>query len=578
MKGMREGMKWVAALCLGSAAIFLASCEKEVLSEANGNIRVNFTLDNLPYEEQETAPRSAKTAAEETVVTPLENNTYMYATLREEMEEPLRALQLPGGTKLVIAAYNGGGYVDHAEYTVTAAGGLSGSTSLDLPSAGNYRFVAYSLNTTSVTSYAASIGPYSPGNTDLLCVRADNVPIVEGDNNVTLVLKHQFSQVTVVASAYYYPSSPNINLITTEIPGYQASLSVETGSLVKGAAETQTVLWQPFSAASTVTSASRLVYTADDASVSVKVPSVTIGVQVLGPFTAKFNMPLLSGKRYTLRIDFRRVEFAGSNIYWVWYDSSNHAAGGYLTFDAAGSTSNQHYNGVHFKWGSLVGVAPDPNINFDFDNSTKVYAPKYDGSYTWENPDAFSYDYWGDVPYIYVDNDDDWDNRKNTYLSDDERNTPSNWQDDKTGDICRYISENGYGPNYWDRYRMPTSYELIASDSDSDGGTGKSWSYVDDYTSNLTGYEEGVATISFGASNGVIFFPATYFRPYLGNHTNLHFGSLDEGYYWSSSRADYGFGWWLNFRRYGPSGGINGKMSAERNYCSTGIAVRCVKN
>jgi hypothetical protein len=192
--------------------------------------------------------------------------------------------------------------------------------------------------------------------------------------------------------------------------------------------------------------------------------TVTIGsISFAGfpsPYTnlsADFNTELLEGHSYTLTVDLKDTELiiAGSNIYWD---------GTKLTFDGPGASENmQLKQGLFFKWGSLVGISPALTNGSDaYSVDTPVYTPEYNsGSPSWNT--TTTYAAWNDIPYV----DDNYPvspavnaDRTEHYLTDNARNTAAQWNA-KKGDICRYLSENGFGPG--GNWRMPTSADFVVT-------------------------------------------------------------------------------------------------------------------
>jgi hypothetical protein len=156
--------------------------------------------------------------------------------------------------------------------------------------------------------------------------------------------------------------------------------------------------------------------------------------------------------------------WAGSNIYW---DADNSR----LTFAAQGTTDKQYYQGVFFRWGSLVGISPGltngsstfaAGTNGNLATGTPIYVPPVPGGpITWEKTNltsaqsasysSFSYfsthytPYPNNFDYIpYVNTDDgSLGSTAPTY-------NPGAFK----GDICRYLTgQSGIPDGAW---VMPT--------------------------------------------------------------------------------------------------------------------------
>jgi hypothetical protein len=252
--------------------------------------------------------------------------------------------------------------------------------------------------------------------------------------------------------------------------------------------------------------------------------------------------------------------WAGSNIYW---DNTNQR----LTFDEA--TTHQNYQGVLFKWGSLVGLDPAtvsswPNSSA---NTNRVYIPDYDSATptnsTWTNPTAYAAGYaaWDAIPYAdanYVGNI-NASNRAILY----EITTPANVAN-RRGDICRYLTETGAAPGLLTgtRWRMPTKGEFGTSGNYSGWTSGS----VSGLNSAGTGTITSGRTKTGGNPSGSInpFFPAVGTR-YAGTLDNVGIGPFP----WSSSPSGSSTAW-------GPDFGSS--LSLDSNDDRTlGQFVRCVK-
>jgi hypothetical protein len=472
-KGKRI-LRIAMSLLLGGVAIFFVSCEKEVLGEVSGHIRVDFTLGDASYGAEEAVMRGAgrKIAEPETVAVPLEGGMHLYATLAEDEAVPLRASTLAENTRLRIVAFQGTTKITDAEYKVNAVGGIEAvtSTGMTLSSYGTYRFVAYSLNKNTVPVYSTSAVAYSAGNAngdDPLWGETGDVLIDSDNNNLSITMRHVFSKLKIAVSTANYPGTPPlISAASIRLEGYIANL--QFGFFLKGVAENQVFTPTSFEPETSITTNERNVYAGEDATTVIRIASITLDGKAYDGPLAQFNTKLEYSKTYTLTVTLLgKVVWAGSNIYWKWVDPTDpdHEDGGYLTFDAPGAAlEDQVKQGVMFKWGSLIGLSVGGGGAASYTTSTPVYVPEFNSpsNKSWITYVAGTSPGWSAIPYV---SDNVTGNRHSTYLSDDARNTGNNyayWKE-KKGDICRYISENGYGPG--GNYRMPTVYEMGAKES-----------------------------------------------------------------------------------------------------------------
>ncbi|MDR1881940.1 MAG: hypothetical protein LBR26_04065, partial [Prevotella sp.] len=260
--------------------------------------------------------------------------------------------------------------------------------------------------------------------------------------------------------------------------------------------------------------------------------------------------------------------FAGSNIYW---DATNQR----LTFDDVDVTTHKNYQGLYFKWGSLIGISPADA----WGGSTVLYSPDgVNGMYVSITATDLVSGTWtgivvGDATDFSTSSIDGvTDYRTNGYVSF-LNATPANLIAYK-GDICAYLSGRpGVPAGYW---RLPVSAEFepdtFPNPFTSPGQYTRELGGLDTWpssagTSNKTDGTFEVAngyTLAYGGST--VFFPASGSRN--GSTGALSFLGV-SGYAWSSS-ADAANGRYLNFS--GTT--VNPAFS---NLRAAGLPARCVK-
>jgi hypothetical protein len=204
-----------------------------------------------------------------------------------------------------------------------------------------------------------------------------------------------------------------------------------------------------------------------------------------------------------------------------------------LTFDAHGTTTNEGYQGVFFKWGSLVGVSPaqtnngDPDIDDDhFLETTPVYAP--DGSGGWT---ITTYSDWENIPY--------WKHGLYGDVIDDEDQIIG------VGDICRYLNSayrlptiNEFGTSYanWDSTN-PTTVPV-------DGGWVRSSGWPSSFA-NVVATPNGQADLigaGLGYAKNVTMDNLMLLASGYRHYTDFSLGGVGNlGYYWGGSAdgSDY---------------------------------------
>lgn len=252
-----------------------------------------------------------------------------------------------------------------------------------------------------------------------------------------------------------------------------------------------------------------------------------------------------------VKIDYeypsRHIGWAGSNIYWD-------AANSRFTFDDIGVTIHEHYQGVFFRWGSLMGISPKA-----VSGSTYTVMTMTGGVHS----DAYT---WAQIPYISnydPTRPDGKQDRDRAYLY--VHHDPSAG----VGDICRYISEKSPAPPGGRKWRMPTAKELgslpeYTTRIPSTGG------FI--YSANESNYA-GDFPIASGRRysktgvRGTPFFPASGYRDSEGNGASTNVGY--EGYAWTSSGfTGSGYSLWIS----GSSPNPNTSISTS----SACLPVRCV--
>jgi hypothetical protein len=331
--------------------------------------------------------------------------------------------------------------------------------------------------------------------------------------------------------------------------------------------------------------------------VQVHIASMT--VEVLDDPETPFNLSDLSmkfdnltgGKNYVLEMIVTDPRWAYSNIYWqAVTDEDDPRYPGYMTFDTQ-DNGHQGYQGVFFKWGSLVGVSPArTNESLDYSTATPVYIPTYveDGTSTWSTPATSPA--WDDIPYLDSSYNATPYGTDNTYASDSARNTPAMYAGLR-GDICQYLGKTDSTLN---GYRLPLRSEFWA-------GTRQDWNTV---TPTTDGWIKGDGTfassVGAGYADGRADFLATQkgtgYNPNqptngvgmkLGSGINLVTGAVlpagglrnsalftvgSRGFHWSCSALSATYSWELFFLEQ-----YVGNMDSPGISRSYAAPVRCMR-
>ncbi|MDR1882152.1 MAG: hypothetical protein LBR26_05145 [Prevotella sp.] len=246
--------------------------------------------------------------------------------------------------------------------------------------------------------------------------------------------------------------------------------------------------------------------------------------------------------------------WAGSNIYWN---------GSTLTFDE--ETTNRNYQGVFFKWGSLVGIDPSgsSSSNMAWSTSKTVYIPNA-ATGAWTSSYAGTgntYNTWDNIPYA--------DNTVVGNIGDETRASLYEVHDpaNLVGDICRYLTDTGRAPGSpGTKWRMPTSEEFGENTDYIKSGTFITSGSYTVYQSDATGRYSNSDAPGYTKNNNP-WFPAAGYRYY--DYGTLYVVGYGGGY-WSSSPYDSSDAYCLDFT----SNSVFPASDDDRRY---GFSVRCVK-
>jgi hypothetical protein len=590
---MRTGTTFYkGAALLGIAmSLFFLSCDKELMN--GGAARIRIAIADVPYGSDENGVRSAGEPKSETVVSPLdrEDALCLYATLEEDRSE-LRAFT--DNARLRIAVYDDtDAFVKDVIGTFSAGSfTLDGGETLDDITPGvDYTFVAYSLNSATEDPNDYKVGEaledIDPSK-DLLYGKSTLTTINSGTNTVLIPLKHKFSLVTLVARTTEYTSAVNITEVDAELlPGRTGNLpliGVGAGTLspVAASSETQGFDFESVNLGTqTATSNPRIVYTGGANPTKIMINSVTIPELDAAALSlnseANLAFVLQPGTSYTLTVSLKDTPtglWAGSNIYWD---------GEKLTFDPAGKTDHALYQGVFFRWGSLVGI-----MTTAYTNPYGVYVPNYDSGEPGESD--WSVEAWNpnSIPYMAS-----WD----WYPSYLYRISDATSYGERKGDVCRYLGDTGAGPVGYQMPNMnsfsafPSTFTSLPYRAHVNGlitslinlvPSNGSWTGDPGGTTSLVSlgfghYEGDYGFLGFPASG---YYNGSYFAGaggvYWNGQAEPNSYGLPSAYGWglsqNSEQETWGVETWSNAYPYNQSEGI------PFHSPTYGHVIRCIKN
>jgi hypothetical protein len=578
----------IGLLC--GLSCLLSSCEKELLSEGTGRkVAVDFSVTGNDYIDD---TRSSVAQAPElgTTIIPLGDGLYLRATLTEEPVNKLRAtVALAENQKVRLAAFRGTTSTQEgvsADY-VYSGGKLVPVNNLYpllVDENATYNFVAYSyFNETAVYPPLENI----PSDKQLLWGTSGQKAITTSGSTVSISMVQKFAQAKVSISTSKMAGTPNITAVsgvTITCGGNRNKLSLHDGALSTGTPlVVQAVTFPSFSPASTVTSNYRTIYPVNSGvRTTLSIGNITInGVGTLTNIEGEFTQVLLEGHSYILTLDLKGVAFAGSNVYWN---------GTQLTFELYDYVGEKNfYQGLHFKWGSLIGASPK---NVTFQTSDMIYYPTSKTTWAAIPLSSSGYAVYGDIPAMSfataAARGTGW---ANDYVTNgyalDNGNQPFNYAG-HLGDICRVIN---------DGYRYPTAEEMYSGNTTATlyngwvnssavgwakgtNSTGGSITFPAEYTGVLD--EKGISVLDYDTYGGFGGGFATYKGVAVFPASGIRAGASVSDPPPSTRSAVGSFGYYMTGSSQSAAGSYILQMA--NNYLfmigngDNGFPVRCVKN
>jgi hypothetical protein len=593
---------------MAAALLFLLSaCVIEPGIGSGQKVSVKFAASTSDEAGDDIVLRSAATAKSETQKISLGHGLFLSATLKPDTGGELRdAVSLAEGQKVYLLAYEAGTLKETVLYTQTGGTLVAeGGNGLVVEIGKTYNFIAYSYYGSGETPETTHVDPAK----DLIWGQQTGKTITDSDRSVSIVMTHRFSQAKVRISCSTVTNATITYLGDVEMVSGYANLSIPDGTISKeGTDITVPVPFNNFTPTDDITSdVAQMIY---PSSVQVNIDSMRVEVSsdpapfAFSDLSLEFNN-LTAGKNYVLEVILTESRWAYSNIYW----ESTGGNTGYLTFDTQ-DNGNQGYQGVFFRWGSLVGISPaqTPFNAYEGDaysTDTPIYVPTYveGGTSTWSRKigstgaSANPYGTWsatsstggrapaGNIPFMDGSYNASPYGMYNTYVSDPARNTTLMY-DSLRGDICQYLGKtdaalNGFRlpkrDEFWAETRQDWSTTLATEDGWIRGTLNSNFTEKND-----AGYESGKANLMNtynGASQELgwgknlatgVELPAGGYRNGTSSGRLYYVGS--RGYHWSCSALDATFGWELYFiNTY-----VGNSITPGMNRSSAG-PVRCIR-
>jgi hypothetical protein len=530
MKGfMRK--KMVATLAL---SLLLVACDRELPDNKSGKeVSVRVRLVGVSEGGTEDLTRSTSMKEPEEMVTPVGDGMLLKMQMERDTSV-LRASKTQLGNtsifRVIAFKHDTKTFISYGDFTI--AGGLVAG-GLHVPINDSYDFVCYSYNTTTpldalnykqdATMPDSEKISVLQGTKDLLYEKIVDKQVTDVAPELEILLSRLMVRMKIVLDVSYngwdITSIGNITLTTVNSGG---TIQLADGTV----AGTGTPTFSSWSGSGSQRESELLVMPkASGSTITVSIPASAIARENLSAIpasaaTASFTAELKAGFSYKLLLRLSVPIFARSNIYW---DGSK------LTFVQAGSdTSKEGWQGVHFKWGSLIGISPAGAFLSYYSSTTPTYA-RYAKT---------SYSTWASIPYL--------------------ESGEITGESGTRGDICRYINSD---------YRLPKSTEF-GTKSGYLSGAPNGWTLNGTYGIASVNDEGTYDLIANGylyitnSTMGNVRIPSSGARAYDSRFTGMP-GTVGE--YWTGPGA---VRMWFNENEYNV-------YSGDR---SSTAAVRCVKN
>jgi hypothetical protein len=611
-------MKNEKLLLVAILSLIFASCDKDSELEnkelSGQDVPVRIHSMNVAEGGSENPTRSSSQQEPEIVTSPIGDGMLLEMSIKQD-DSPLRdKVELAPGTHFRVIAVTGGrDYYSHGDY-VYGSGTLTPSNNFNVKVGQAYDFICISYNSTTLPSTVGyTVGSALPSAfsvadaKDLLWWKSTSAETISASGiDLDITLKQKLAKVKVIIDCSYnkWKIMVNDNYVRIGTVALSNLMNLSTGDVDGTSLATR--YFPSFSAtvdAMSQTSELRIMPKASsEITISVGIGSVLrdglSAIPSSATGTVKFTTPLIAGTSYTITVRLRTPIWARSNIYWKWTTDKYHPGdGGKLTFVPAADDPAQNddtkagYQGVLFKWGSLVGISPAQTDGSDdfLSQDVPIYVPIVNNS-TWEatTSSAKGWTSWGDstadptdIPYMDKNRGVGIDGYNSTWLIDAERNVLDTINGFR-GDICQYLTTKTHAVS--GDYRLPMSKEFVSS-----GGMinlpSSGWISSDPYPSsgnNAAGEADGTANLLVAAENNGdeiygsainssmdLILPASGFRDATGMLFASSVGTSSVYWTGSASSANYGYGLYFY------------KSTMYRNHAekrSYGFSVRCVKN
>ncbi len=352
-----KNIKITTAIAMLSLSFFAVSCRStdSAVDNNGGNEMVNgsallkFNLTGEDYEGQDVellaSTKNVGSVEKEQVRNLIVGDQAFIVTMTPAFKEgtaqasvnPIAAggINLVQGVVFRVVVYRGDTYIGQKLYTINASsasvpttGTLSTATDMmldgDTEAINKYTFVVYSFNSSTDPGAAPTTGlsvtslPATSGNNDLMYFRADNIRVTKGDNLLSVVFKHKFSQITTIIDASAVSPGNGIQSISTPVmSNHRATgnvLKLSDGTVTFGAVGIgKTVNFTGNPTTSAVWTSSPLLFANPGAAASDMATLTIASMQVGAKTKTAISIPNIVAKpgyKYNLKLKFACTDVA----------------------------------------------------------------------------------------------------------------------------------------------------------------------------------------------------------------------------------------------------------------------------
>lgn len=277
--------------------------------------------------------------------------------------------QMAPGVKYKIIAYNSAGvYVQERDYI---RGQENSTADFMLDGGATYTFIIYSINTTGTVPAPTFAIPANKtlattsvsvaGTADFLYASKSMTLVGGATNNIDVVLKHKFSQITTTVDATQ--TGYNITAISSNINTHSpnANIALSDGTITRSGTTTTSAVSFATLGGLTTTSAPTIVNAATNSSTSYTISSITVGQLTQTGIVAFNNLNITPGVKYNMKVnivpddiyltkDGLQAARINGRIWML------HNVGANYTTDPNQTPITSALHGNYYQWGRITSV------------------------------------------------------------------------------------------------------------------------------------------------------------------------------------------------------------------------------